>query len=108
MPAQARIDYQAGSARVTSAGAFLASDGNVQSVLRTGTGVYELTMSPQMSGLEHVAFVQVINATAVDLCANLEPVSASIYRVRGVSNDGSGPAAADIAFFFEINRVRNQ
>jgi len=106
MPAQARVDYMGGAALVAAAGTFVYNTGNIATIVRTGLGVYEVGLNAPMASDEHVGIVQVISATAAMRTANLETVSAALWRVRGVVDSGDGVVAADIDFYIEADRVR--
>lgn len=102
-----RPDLQTGSARITGAtGDFVFNTGNVAACLRTGVGVYEITLSPGCSPLQHVYRWSPILATADDTGMNLETVSASLVRLRSVAIVAGAVVPFDLDFFFELERVR--
>lgn len=102
-----RPDFQAGSCRVDGAtGALTGSQsGNVVNSVRTGVGVYEITLRPGCAANEHVMDAQVLTTTADATDATIEPVSNLLVRVRTTGIPAGAVGAVDASFYFSIERV---
>jgi len=97
------LDQLVGSARILSGGSFAFNVGNISTVVRSGLGVYVITLNPEADANEHVFEVQLL-ASNSDISQAIEINSDSQITVRSVV--ASTGVAVDSEYYLRVKRVR--
>lgn len=96
-----RPDAYAGGARVESTGSFVFFEGAIRGLVRTGTGIYEIT-TDGIDAAENTIEPSIISSAVEQASPLVELVSDTLFRIRTVVNG----ALADRGFFVSITRYR--
>lgn len=96
-----RPDAYAGGCRVNAAGSFAFFEGCIRSLVRTGTGIYEIT-TDGTDGNENTIDVTGISSAVESYSLLVEIVSDTLFRVRTVV----AGALADRDFYLSFTRYK--